>query len=359
VRILDIYITKEFLKYLGFALAIFIVLYLVVNIFDSIDRFFENKVSTLVIIKYYIYMIPFIIKWIMPIAVILAVLFAIGGFSRHNEIVAMNACGVSFKRIILLSLLMSLVLSTFAGLWSELIVPPSNERMMKIKRVYLQRLPEEVSAQRTDITYQGKDERLFFIKLYDGVRGMMRDVMIFEFNSEGRPERRIDAKKMVWDGDGWILYDGYVRQFESGREKRAVYFDKMSIYIPEKPDDFLIKEKDPEEMSYLELKAFIEKRERSGMNVNRDLVELYLKIAVPFANFICFIIAAPLGLGRHRGGFAIGFGFAILLGFMLWGFLAIGRAYGEAGMLSPFIAAWFPNILFGVLGVFLIWRART
>ncbi|MGQ9706274.1 MAG: LptF/LptG family permease [bacterium] len=359
MRILDIYIIKEFLKYLGYALAIFIVLYVVVNIFDTIDRFFENKVPTSIIIKYYIYMIPYIIKWIMPIAVILAVLFAIGGFSRHNELVAMNACGVSFKRIILSSIIMSLFLSSLAGLWSEIIVPPANERMMKIKRVYLQRLPEEASAQRTDITYQGRYGRLFFIKLYDGVRGMMRDVMIFEFNPANLPERRIDAKKMTWEGDAWVLYDGYVRQFEKGREKRVIYFDRMDIYIPERPDDFLIKEKNPEEMNYVELKSFIEKRKRAGMNVNRDLVELYLKVALPFANFICFLIAAPLGLGRHRGGFAIGFGFAILLGFMLWGFLAIGRAYGEAGMLNPFISAWFPNVLFGVLGVFLIWRART
>ncbi|OQX90206.1 MAG: hypothetical protein B6D57_04345 [Candidatus Coatesbacteria bacterium 4484_99] len=357
--ILDRYISVEYLKYVGYALATFVVLYLVVNIFDTIDKFFENKVPTNIIIKYYIYMVPFIIKWLMPIAVVIAGLFTIGGLSRNNELTAMLSSGIPFRRIILAPVMVSFMLSLVAGLWSELLVPHTNERMFSIKRVYLQRLPEIESARRSDISYQGEDGRMFFIKLYDGIRGMMRDVMIFEFDETRRPERRIDARKMTWEGDHWVLYDGYIRQFESGVEKRVVEFERMDLDIPEEPVDFLIKEKRPEEMSFAELTSYIGKRRRAGMSTSRDMVELYLKIAVPFANFVCFLISAPLGIRRQRGGVAVGFGIALFLGFMLWGFLAIGRAYGEAGIIPPFIAAWFPNFLFGILGLALIWRAKT
>ncbi|GAH43806.1 unnamed protein product [marine sediment metagenome] len=90
-----------------------------------------------------------------------------------------------------------------------------------------------------------------------------------------------------------------------------------------------------------------------------DLVELYLKFSVPFANFICFLLGAPLALRSGRGGIAFGIIVALFLGFSLWAFLAICRAYGQIDVLPPILAAWLPNILFGGIGVFLFARART
>jgi len=359
MKILDRYVGKEFLVYLGYTLFTFIILYVVINVFDTINKFIDNQVPILIIIKYYIFMLPFIIKWIMPITVLLAAIFSVGNLSRSNEITAMKSCGLSFPRIMVSQLILAIFLALVVGIFCETVVPITNEKMFNIKKVYIQKLPAEEDTRRSNITYQGEQGRFFTIALYDGLRGVMRDVMIMEFDEKHRPTRRIDASKGQWEDDGWVLYDGFVRIFEDGQEKRIIHFTSMPIYIPEKPEDFLVKEKKAEEMTFWELSNYIDKRRRSGYDVGKDLVELYLKLSVPFANFVCFLIGAPLALRKERGGVAFGVTMALFLGFSLWGFLAIGRAYGQIGVLPPIVAAWFPDILFGGIGLALFMKART
>lgn len=359
MKIIDKYISLEFLRYFVYSISAFVILYIVINVFDTIDKFLEFKVAIHTIIEYYIFMIPFIIKWLLPITVILASLFSVGNLSRHNEITAMKSCGISFYRIIIPLIIISLLISVFAVVWSETLVPITEEKRRSIKRVHIKRLPEQSNIKRSNITYQGQENRLFFIKLYDGIRGTMRDVLIMEFNENQVPVRRIDASKGQWEDGGWIFYDGYLREFEDGIEKRVISFEEMPYEIPENVEDFLVKEKSPEEMNFFELQEYISKRKKAGYNIDKDLVELHLKLAVPFANFICLMLGAPLALRTVRGGAALGFGLALLLGFTLWGILAICRAYGQTGVLPPLVAAWLPVVLFGGIGVFLITRVRT
>lgn len=359
MKILDRYIGREFLIYLGYTLFAFIILYVVINVFDTINKFIDNKVPFHIIIKYYLFTIPYIIKWFMPLTVLLAALFSVGTLSRHHEITAMKSCGLSFTRIIVSQLVLAFIIAVGVGIFCETVVPITTEKMFYIKRVYIKKLPAEEDVRRSNITYQGEEGRVFTIALYDGIRGIMRDVMIMEFDEKHRPIRRIDASKGQWENESWVLYDGYIRIFEDGQEKRVIKFESLPISIPEKPEDFMLKEKKAEETNFWELSEYIDKRSRSGYDVGKDLVELYLKFSVPFANFICFLLGAPLALRSGRGGIAFGIIVALFLGFSLWAFLAICRAYGQIDVLPPILAAWLPNILFGGIGVFLFARART
>jgi lipopolysaccharide export system permease protein len=117
--------------------------------------------------------------------------------------------------------------------------------------------------------------------------------------------------------------------------------------------------KNPEAMKFKELATYISNLESSGVGATKERVELYLKISVPLANFIVIFLGAPLALQSHRAGLAYGFGLAILLGFMLWGALAVGRAFGQDGTLPPLVAAFLPDTIFGLIGLGMLYRART
>jgi lipopolysaccharide export system permease protein len=358
-RILDRYISLEFVRMWFAALSAFIVIFLVVNLFEKISKFLEYDVPMLVITKYYVFMIPYIVKWMNPIAVLLGVLFAVGTLSRNLEITAMTSAGLSLRRIIAPVGVMALVISAGVFIFGETIVPYADTRKEEIETVYIKRLPSLKTIRRINLAYRGKEGRFYYIRVFDGIRNQMRDVRVIEKGEAGEVKRLIVAKQVVWRAGRWQFRDGTIRTFRKNGDISVAYFEKKYLDIPEIPEDFMREEKTPDAMKFGELAAYIGNLESSGVDADAERVELYLKLSVPLANLVVIFLGAPLALQSHRAGLAYGFGVAILLGFALWGALAVGRAYGQNGALPPAIAAFLPDIIFTFVGFGMLFRART
>ncbi|MGD8720128.1 MAG: LptF/LptG family permease, partial [Candidatus Zixiibacteriota bacterium] len=301
----------------------------------------------------------YIVKWMNPIAVLLGVLFALGTLSRNLEITAMTAAGLSLRRIISPVLFLGLAISVVVFVFGETVVPYADAKKEEIETVYIKRLPLLKTIRRINLAYRGQEGRFYYIRVFDGIRNQMRDIRIIEKSEAGELKRLIVAGEAVWRGDRWQFRDGTIRTFRRTGDISVTYFEKEYFDIPETPEDFMREEKSPETMKFRELMTYISNLESSGVDATKERVELYLKISVPLANFIVIFIGAPLALQSHRSGLAYGFGLAILLGFMLWGALAVGRAFGQNGTLPPLIAAFLPDTLFGILGLGMLYRART
>jgi len=358
-RILDRYVSGEFLRMWLSALLAFIVIFLVVNLFEKISKFLEYNVPAHIIFKYYLFMMPYIVKWINPIAVLLGVLFSLGGLSRNLEITAMTSAGLSLRRIILPLVLLALAISGAVFVFGETVVPYANSRMEEIDTVYVKRLPSLKTIRRINLAYRGREGRFYYIRVFDGIRNVMRDVRIIEKGSGGEITKLIVARQGIWRGDRWQFRDGSIRTFNRNGQVTVTDFEKKYIPLPEVPKDFLREEKTAEAMKFNELAVHIANLEDSGVDATKERVELYLKISVALANFVVIFLGAPLALQSQRSGLAYGFGLAILLGFMLWGALAVGRAFGQDGTLPPLVAAFLPDAIFSVVGVGMLYRART
>jgi lipopolysaccharide export system permease protein len=358
-RILDRYISLEFFRMWFAALLAFVVIFLVVNLFEKVSKFLEYDVPMGIIVKYYLFMIPYIVKWMNPIAVLLGVLFSLGTLSRNLEITAMTAAGLSLRRVIFPVMVLGLAVSGAVFVFGETVVPYADARKEEIETVYVKRLPLLKTIRRINLAYRGREGRFYYIRVFDGIRNQMRDVRIIEKSEAGEVRRLIVAQEAIWRGDRWQFRDGSVRTFRANGEISISFFDKEYFDVPETPTDFMREEKSPEAMKFKELATYIANLESSGVDATKERVELYLKISVPLANFIVIFIGAPLALQSHRAGLAYGFGLAILLGFMLWGAMAVGRAFGQNGTLPPLVAAFLPDGLFGLLGLGMLYRART
>jgi lipopolysaccharide export system permease protein len=358
-RILDRYLSFEFFRMWLTALLAFVVIFLVVNLFEKVSKFLEYDVPIGVVVKYYLFMIPYIVKWMNPIAVLLGVLFALGTLSRNLEITAMTAAGLSLRRIILPVIVLGFAISAGVFVFGETVVPYADTRKAEIETVYIRRLPLLKTIRRINLAYRGTEGRFYYIRVFDGIRNQMRDVRIIEKSEAGELRRLIVARTAVWRGGRWQFRDGSVRTFRRTGDISISYFDKEYFDVPETPGDFMREEKSPEAMKFKELATYISNLESSGVGATKERVELYLKISVPLANFIVIFLGAPLALQSHRAGLAYGFGLAILLGFMLWGALAVGRAFGQDGTLPPLVAAFLPDTIFGLIGLGMLYRART
>ena len=164
---------------------------------------------------------------------------------------------------------------------------------------------------------------------------------------------RIEAKQMVWAGDAWKLKDGRKRLFRREGEEVEPFNTLRRKDLGFVPDDLVKVQTKPEEMNYAELKSFIARLKHSGNRSVKWIVDLAFKISQPFANVIIVFFGVPLAAIRRRGGLVMGFGLGLLVCFIYFGFMQIGKILGYHGTIPPQLAAWGGNIIFAVLGFIL------
>jgi lipopolysaccharide export system permease protein len=359
VRILWRYVVSEFLRALFYGLAAFCALYVLVDLFDRLDLFMEKRAAVATVVQYYLLEIPYIVILTLPVAMLLASLLSVGQMARHNELVAIRAAGASPARLYVALFAVALVVSVMTMVAAEFVVPRTNERQSYVERVQIKRQPPEQHLQRSDLYLTGTRGRMYYVGFYDGRLNQMRDVSIKQFSSQSRLTSRLDARGATWEQDHWTFSDGILRRFSpQGEELAPIHFQRTTIPdLEETPADFVRPERKPEEMGYLELRDYIGRVRRSGGDARKEMVDLFLKVSFPFANFIIILFGVPLSSRGRKSGAFFGFWISLVICFVYWGFLQAGRALGHHGDLSPFWAAWLPNIIFGGVGLLLLWRS--
>ena len=357
MKILDKYILQKFLGTLLFALIAFSVIFIIIDLVGFLDKFIDRKVGFSIVIKYYLFYFPYIIVLTLPVATLLASLFSIGQLARYNELIAMQAAGLSNYRILSsllgLGILLSLLI-TYAG---ERIVPYSNQKKKELYQTYVDKVGRRSKAQTKDISLQIEENRWLLVGFFDTENNTAFKVSIQRF-ADNRLVERLDAPLMAWENDSWILKNGYVRNFKIDSEQASTFAELTIQDIRFKPEDVARVQKKAEEMSYWELKRFIEEVRRTGGNPDRWLVDLYLKISFPFANLIIILFGAPLAARKTRSGTAIIFGISLFICFLYFGLIKVGQSLGHNETLHPMLAAWLGNIFFGIGAIAVLVRSN-
>lgn len=358
MRLLDRYLLRSFLKALGGALGVFLSVTIVVDLFERLDTFIDNDVALPLVMQYYGATLPFLVSVILPIAILLGVLFSLGGMARRNELVAMTSAGVSLYRILAPLLLAGLALSVLGLAFSVELAPRGTRHANRIWDHEIKGRPLVRGTTRRDLNYLGAGGRLFLIRHFDGQKGRMEDAVVQQF-AGGTLVQRLDAKSAEWVEGHWVFRDGYLRGFhENGPPSVESFTERVFEEIRETPRDFLQIVGEPDEMTLGELRDQARRTESSGGDPVRLRVEEHSRWAFPFAAFVVILLGAPLTGAIRRGGHALGFGLALLVGFGYYILLRIGQTYGLSGALPPWAAAWLPNAVFLVAGAAGLWKTR-
>jgi lipopolysaccharide export system permease protein len=359
MKVLDKYLLREFLKALLFVLIAFIFIFIVVDLFDDLSKFIEKRVAILDILLFYLYQTPSIAVLVFPVGVLLSLFFSLGMMAKHFEILALKANGISLYRIFATYLIAGFIMSFGVILINELVVPFANEQMKTHKRTKINKLPPIDYQMQNNLKYLGENGYTYSIRTYDGKKQVIKEVTVLKFNEEYKIESRIDAARAVWQDSLWQFQDGYIRYFSDSLEQRVDHFSARDFpELAEKPDDFSRRVKSIDEMNYAELRNYLQKMRRTGKDPSKALVELYTKISFPFATVIIILLGAPLSADSRRSGLALGFGLSLLVSFIYWGVLQVSKAYGINGNVPPLLSAWIPNIVFMVIGGFLMVRIK-
>jgi lipopolysaccharide export system permease protein len=357
VRILDRYVLREQLLSLFAALLFFVSVFIIVDVFEKMDNFLDNHVRFPLILTYYAVSIPGIVIQVLPMAMLLSCLLALGQIGRTNELTAMRAAGIGSGRIALPLWIMALLISAGVFAVNEMVLPPLNAHRLQIYRREIKHQGLEGTTLRTNLAYLGRDGRTFLIRLYNIPKREMTEVVIQQI-SRNTLTGRIDAESAKWESGRWVFRRGFTRNFDQQGEHAAQFNELVIPGLEETPDDFAKAEEDPHALSYWELQDYIERLHQSGSRVQKHVVELYLKVAFPLTNLIVVVIGTALALRVRRGGLAISFGLSIFISFIYYAFIRTGQALGHNGSIPPLLAAWLGNLVFGLVGIELFRRAR-
>lgn len=151
---------------------------------------------------------------------------------------------------------------------------------------------------------------------------------------------------------------GWARDYQD-EARPFTRFEEQHFFTSEFPDYFETEVKGSSQMNYAELYGYIQQLQQGGFEVDQLKTELYKKIAFPLVNFVMVILGIPFAFTMGKKGALQGVAIGVLIGIFYWGAFGVFEVLGGNGLLSPLLAAWGPNILFGASGLFLLLSTRT
>jgi lipopolysaccharide export system permease protein len=357
MRPLDRYVLGEFWKIFVVTSVGFPILVIVIDLTDNLEKYLSKNVPRANIALSYLYWLPDSMFMILPAAVLFATVFSVGSFTRHSEITAAKASGISFYRMILPILLGALFAATLDLGLGE-VVPITNSKRADL----LGEARFRTDSVRWNFAHASEHGRVYKAGMLDRVKGEIRELQIErKGRGPGYPTYVITAREGAWRrGAGWALQSGAMHVVPDSVSDIAFGFEQMvDRKLTERPSDLMAKPRSPQEMRYNELTRFIVALERSGGDANVLRVERALKIAIPVTCLIIALFGAPLATSTQRGGAAYGIGISLATTIVFLMMIQLTKAVGGKGLIDPDLAAWVPNALFAVVGIFLLARVRT
>jgi lipopolysaccharide export system permease protein len=354
---LDRYVFREFWRIFLVSAIGFPVLTIVIDLTDNLDKYLERNLPKGDIALAYLYWLPESAFLVMPAAVLFATVFSIGSFTRHSEITAAKASGISFYRMVV-PIFVGAFIATGLGLLIGEISPTTNQRRAEL----LRESQFTTSSQRFNFAIAGDGGRVYKITQLNGRFETLQGLELERRGSGPEfPTYVLTADAGEYDRDrGWLLRDGYLHVVPDSGADFAVKFDSsLARGMDVEPRDLLSHERDPEELSYEDLGTYIQTLERSGGNADKLRVGRMLKIAIPVTCIIIALFGAPLATSSQRGGAAYGVGISLGTTILFLLLIQLTRAIGSSGVIKPELAAWIPGLLFGLVGLVLLWRVRT
>ncbi|MEO7456258.1 MAG: LptF/LptG family permease [Gemmatimonadaceae bacterium] len=360
---LDRYVFVEWTKiFVSTALGLPLLL-VIIDLTDHLQSYLDRNIPRGDIAMSYVYWMPQSMFMAMPAAVLFATVFSIGAFTRHSEVTAAKASGISFYRMIAPILFGALLAAGLDLVIGEL-VPITDAR----RNFLLQESRIGTGTQRSNFAYAGEYGRVYKALSLDVAQGSMDRLQVErKGNGADYPTVLISAAKAKYSPatatstGAWVVQQGELHVVRDSLPAFNISFGELrDRHLNDiRPVDLMAKPRDPAEMRYAELTRFIKALERSGGDANLLRVERALKIAIPITCLVIALFGAPLATSTQRGGTAYGIGVSLATTVTFLMLIQLTKAIGGKNLIAPDIAAWLPNAIFALLGMVLLVRVRT
>ena len=357
VKKIDKYIIKKFILTFFIAIILIIGIVIIFDISEKINHFVENKAPLKdIIFEYYVNFIPYFMNMFSPLFGFIAEIFFSSRMAASSEIIAILSCGVSYRRMMvpyMVSAALIAMLSLSLNLW---VIPRANVHRVRFEGTYVKhRNPFGTN----NVHYQVDTGKFVYVSRFSSWNNTAYDFTLEDIR-DNKLVSKLSAESAVWDSTmgGWKLNKYFIRDFTEGLEDHVRSGEHLDTVINLTVTDFYRNKNTVETLPISALNNLIaQQKMRGDTNVMYALIEKNNRYALPFSAFILTIMGVCLSSRKRRGGIGLNIGIGIALSFTYILFLRFSQMFVYSGAMSPMLALWLPNILFGIVAAFLYYRA--
>ena len=356
MKIIDKYISKEFLVFFVAVILGFVVLMIGNTIFIMSDLIMNKRIPFFIVTQILILRVPAMFVLGFPVATVFAVMLTMGRLAKDSEIVAMRTGGLSFQRIILPLLFMAGVISIGSFYLNEIVVPRANHISQNYIRQFF--MSEVMENARANIFFRIPGGLVIYTKKMEGGSNELRNLMVFETREYGFPDIS-DVMHGYIKNDKLILEDGTTYEVNNdGLIDEKFYFQKSTKDISREIRKLYGEQKTPQEMVSGELKELIDTFKKHNLRVSAQETDYYFKFSIPVANLAFAVVGLLFAVSNPRKESYSGIIVALILITIYWVMMTVMRSMGHKDMLEPWLAAWGQNIVYFMIGIPLLLKIR-
>jgi len=368
--LLDLYIARRYAAVFVLAFVSLVGLFYIATFIDLADKLFRGSTTTAMLLRFFYFQTPQYVYYIVPLAALLSTLVTIGVLTKNSELTVMRACGISLYRSAMPLVVFSLLLSGVLFELQERVLAESNREAKRLEGVIRGWPPQTFSGPLGRRWIAGQNGDLYYYEYFDPHGNHFTQLSIFHPDPAAwRLASMTFANDVTYGRDdgslAWTAKSGWHRDFTTSAKRTAavptiVYgtFSQRTLAI-EPPNYFKSDDPDADRMSYGELSDYVSKLQKSGYYAVPYQVQLQRKVAFPFVTLIMTLLAVPFAVTTGRSGALYGIGIGIVLAIVYWTTQSVFGALGAAGLLTPTLAAWAPNILFTAGAAYMLLTVRT
>jgi lipopolysaccharide export system permease protein len=369
--IMDRYLALQLLPPFLFGVGAFTSVVLAIDsLFELLRKVVESGLPINIALEIFLLKLPYVMVYSFPMSTLLATLMTYSRLSSESELIALRGCGVSVYRMVLTAVVLSFAVTIMTYIFNEQIAPAANYRAtitlqkalksdqpsFKQQNIYY---PEYREIKEADGSKNKVLSRLFYADQFDGKE--MKGLTIID-RSRGGVNQIVISESAKWNSQKqvWDFYNGTIYLVAADRSYRNILrFEHQQLQLPRTPLTLAESSRDYGEMNISQALEQLE-IERLGGNepkIRKLQVRIQQKIAFPFVCVIFGLVGSVMGSIPQRTGRGTSFGISVIVIFTYYLLLSVSGALAQAGIFSPFIGAWLPNV-FG-LGVSLFLLVRV
>lgn len=364
MKVLDRYLVRELLIPIVFCSLTIVFLILVADLFDNLDELIRNKTPFLIMVRYYLSLIPMAYTQTIAWAIWLGTVFLLVNLGLHNELMAMKAAGLKILTIVRPMIFLALLLGVLTFLVNDRITPKTYRTANELLEIYIEKKKEAADKKVfKNVTYYSGGNTLYYFRKFAPRAKTVEDaVIIWLDNVTHHTTQKIFAQKGSWQEDHW-LFEGITEYQTDGQGgvlgTPEIIAQKSYPDIAITPRDLINTASESIFLSYHELKYTIQKLQENGIAVYSEQVDLYSRLATPWKGLVMMLLAIPfLGAIHNRRAIALSVLTCAGLVFAFHVTDAVMLAIGKSGRLLPFLSAWGGNILFATFAFTQIEKAN-
>ncbi len=358
IRILDWYILKRYLGTFITLFLIFIPIGIMANLAEKIDNIFENEAPLVEVLKFYGNFTIYFANLLFPLLLFISVIWFTSKLANKTEIIAFLSSGVSYNRFLRPYIIGATIVSISGLLLGMFVVPKASKAYNEFNNYYLKGRKAKVKNSINLYRQIDDNEFIYAHAFYPKEKTALKFTL--EHFENHKLVHKISANKLKYnEKDSTFRLTKYVKR---------IVTDSIDIIESKKEHDTIFKfdidrltpvSYVAETLNYFELKDFIKQEEKRGSpNLSAYRVVAYKRWSLPVSAYILTLIAVAVSSMKRRGGMGANLAFGLIIAF---GFVFFDKVFGTMAAqsdFSPIIAVWFPNVVFAILAMYLLARAR-